>query len=96
MKIKARIKTIYSEGSEKARADIILDDVFVIHGVKLIDGGKGPFILLPGEDRKNHEGNRKRYEYAHPLNAETRKAFLEAVLDAYEQTNGENLSGPAI
>ena len=96
MRIKARIKRSYSEGSEKARADIILDDVFVIQDVKLIDNGKGPFILLPGEDRKNHEGNRKRYEYAHPLNAETRKAFLEAVLDAYEQTNAENLSGPAV
>ncbi len=42
-----RIRKITKEGKMKAIVSITLDDEFVIHDIKIIEGEKGMFIAMP-------------------------------------------------
>lgn len=76
-----RIRKI--EGRERLRgiASITLDDCFVVHEIKIIDGDNGLFIAMPS--RKNSAGEFK--DLAHPILAETRKEIEDAVLKAFNE-----------
>lgn len=79
------------EGSNlKAVASVILDDCFVIHGIKVIQGPEKLFLQMP--NRKVSEDEFK--DVVHPLNTETRKLFEEKVLAAYEEelANGSSVN----
>ena len=43
------------EGKLKAVASIIIDGVFVVHDIKVIEGGEGCFIVMPS--RKDPTAN---------------------------------------
>ncbi len=60
----------------KGIASIILDDCFVIHDLRVVDGDRGYFVAMPS--RKLPNGDFK--DIAHPLNSETREKIQEAVL----------------
>ena len=47
MEIKAKLVKSYDTGKVKAIFDVILDDKFAIHGVKLIAGPKGDYVAMP-------------------------------------------------
>ena len=64
----------------KAVASITIDDCFVIHDIKIIEGNDGYFVAMPS--RKTNDGEYK--DIAHPINTETRQAVIEAVLDAFK------------
>lgn len=68
-----------SEGRLKAVASIVIDDAFVIHDIKILDGNDGNFIAMPS--RKTADGEYK--DIAHPLNTETRSLISNMVLTAY-------------
>lgn len=70
-----------NENKLKAVASMTIDDCFVIHDIKIIDGGDGPFIAMPS--RKTAEGEYK--DIAHPLNTETRDQIRSLILEAYAQ-----------
>ena len=75
-----RIRKVQKEdGKLKAVASITIDDCFVIHNIKIIEGTDGPFIAMPS--RKTVEGEFK--DIAHPLNTETRELVKKYILDAY-------------
>ena len=76
-----RVKRISKEGKMKAVASITLDDVFVIHDIKIIEGEKGPFIAMPS--RKAADGEYR--DIAHPINSETRTRLQDLILDAYSK-----------
>ncbi len=83
-----RIRFVHKDGSKlKAVASITIDDCFVVHDIKVIEGAEGPFIAMPS--RKTNDGEFK--DIAHPLNTETREAVKDAILAAYatEQANAE-------
>lgn len=63
----------------KGIASIILDDCFVIHDLRVVDGDRGYFVAMPS--RKLPNGDFK--DIAHPLNSETREMIQEAVLRAF-------------
>ena len=63
----------------KAVASVTLDNCFVVHDIKIIDGTDGLFIAMPS--RKTSDGEFK--DIAHPLNTETREALKNAILNAY-------------
>ena len=76
-----RIRLVKKDGSKlKAVASITLDDCFVIHDIKVIDGTDGYFIAMPS--RKTNDGEYK--DIAHPINTETRERLKTAVLEAFE------------
>ena len=77
-----RIRFVKKEDSKlKAVASITIDDCFVVHDIKVIEGTDGPFIAMPS--CKTNDGEFK--DIAHPLNTETREELKNAILAAYEQ-----------
>ena len=76
------------EGSRmKGRATVQLDDCFVVRDIRIIDGDNGLFIAMPS---KKVPGGHK--DIAHPINRETRKMFEDAILEAYENAEVEEVA----
>lgn len=62
-----RVRRIEREGRMKAIVSITLDNEFVVHDIKVIDGEKGLFIAMPS--RRSTDGEYR--DIAHPINSET-------------------------
>ena len=77
-----RVRKITKEGKMKAIVSITLDNEFVIHDIKVIEGEKGLFIAMPS--RKTSEGEYR--DIAHPINSETRDMIQNVILNKYETT----------
>ena len=69
----------------KAIVSITLDNEFVIHDIKVIEGEKGLFIAMPS--RKATDGEYR--DIAHPINSETRERIQGIILEKYEQVLAE-------
>ena len=76
-----RVRMKGNDSKMKAIASITIDDVFVIHDIKVIDGEKGMFIAMPS--RKAGDGEYK--DIAHPINSETRNSIQKIILEKYEE-----------
>ena len=81
-----RVRRVEKEGKMKAIVSITLDNEFVIHDIKVIEGEKGLFIAMPS--RKTSDGKYK--DIAHPLNSETRELLQSAILTAFYKFQEEN------
>jgi len=78
-----RVRIVKKEDAKlKAVASIIIDDCFVVHDIKIIEGAEGNFIAMPS--RKTPDGEFK--DIAHPINTETRELIRDRVFKAYEAT----------
>jgi len=73
------------ESKMKAVVSITIDDEFVVHDIKVVEGEKGLFIAMPS--RKTADGEYR--DIAHPINSETRSAIQDIVLEAYEKSLSE-------
>lgn len=83
-----RVRLVNKDDSKlKAVASITIDDCFVVHDVKIIDGNEGFFIAMPS--RKTSDGEFK--DVAHPIKSETRNEIIEAVLEAYKNEVAKNV-----
>ena len=81
-----RIRLVPNEDSKlKAVASITIDECFVVHDIKLIDGKEGLFMSMPS--RKTPDGEYK--DIVHPINTETREAIRGAIMEAYEKALNE-------
>ena len=81
-----RVRIVQKQDSKlKAVASITIDDCFVIHDIKIIEGNEGHFIAMPS--RKAADGEYK--DIAHPINTETRQEVIDAVLEAYKNQLGQ-------
>ena len=76
-----RVRKVAKEGKMKAVVSITLDDIFVVHDIKVIEGDKGLFIAMPS--RKSGDGEYR--DIAHPINSETREWVQKVILEAYEK-----------
>ena len=76
-----RIRKVAKEGKMKAIVSITIDDEFVIHDIKVIEGAKGGFIAMPS--KKSTDGEYR--DIAHPINSSTRENIQKIILDRYEQ-----------
>ncbi len=76
-----RVRKIAKVGKMKAVVSITLDDVFVVHDIKVIEGAKGLFIEMPS--RRAADGEYR--DITHPINSETRAWLQDLILDAYEK-----------
>ena len=76
-----RVRLVKKDDSKlKAVASITIDDCFVIHDIKVIDGTDGYFVAMPS--RKTSDGEYK--DIAHPINSETRQTVIDAVIEAFK------------
>ena len=82
-----RIRKIAKEGKMKAIVSITLDDEFVVHDIKVIEGEKGLFIAMPS--RKTTIGEYK--DIAHPINSQTREQIQEIILIEYQKALTEEV-----
>ena len=64
----------------KAIVSITIDDEFVVHDIKVIEGEKGLFIAMPS--KKASDGEYR--DIAHPINSETRDRIQRIILESYE------------
>ena len=76
-----RVRKIAKEGKMKAIVSVTLDDEFVVHDIKVIEGEKGLFIAMPS--RKTTDGEYR--DIAHPINSETRQQMQDVILREYEK-----------
>ena len=76
-----RVRKVAKEGKLKAVVSITIDDEFVVHDIKVIEGEKGLFIAMPS--RKSSDGEYR--DIAHPINTQTRDKLQKLVLEAYEK-----------
>lgn len=74
-----RVRKIAKEGKMKAIVSITLDDEFVVHDIKVIEGEKGLFIAMPS--KKATDGEYR--DIAHPINSGTREMIQTMILDSY-------------
>jgi len=64
----------------KAIVSVTLDEAFVIHDVKVVEGQNGLFVAMPS--RKTPEGEFR--DIAHPITSSAREIIQSAVLEAYQ------------
>ena len=76
-----RVRRIEKEGKMKAIVSITLDNEFVVHDIKVIEGEKGLFIAMPS--KKAVDGEYR--DIAHPINSETREKIQSIILENYEK-----------
>ena len=80
-----RVRKLTKEGKMKAVVSITLDDEFVVHDIKVIEGEKGVFIAMPS--RKAADGEYR--DVAHPINSTTRERIQQIILSEYEKAVAE-------
>ena len=76
-----RIRKVDKEGKMKAVVSITIDDEFVVHDIKVIEGEKGLFIAMPS--RKASDGEYR--DIAHPINSGTRENIQRLILQKYAE-----------
>ena len=77
-----RIRKVEKEGKMKAVVSITIDEEFVVHDIKVIEGDKGLFIAMPS--RKAADGEYS--DIAHPINSDTRERMQTLILQKYQET----------
>ena len=83
-----RVRKITKEGKMKAVVSITLDDEFVVHDIKVIEGEKGLFIAMPS--KKSADGEYR--DIAHPINSGTRERIQNIILEKYEEALTEDVA----
>lgn len=77
-----RIRSVEKEGKMKAVVSITIDDEFVVHDIKIIEGEKGMFIAMPS--RRAADGEYR--DIAHPINTATRERLQSMILSKYQES----------
>lgn len=65
----------------RAIVSITLNDKFVVHDVRVIEGNNGLFVAMPSKRTPNGEFR----DIAHPINMEARQVIQQSVLEAYNR-----------
>ncbi len=74
-----RIRRVEKEGKMKAVVSITIDEEFVVHDIKVIEGEKGLFIAMPSRGAADGEYR----DIAHPINSGTRDRIQSLIIDKY-------------
>lgn len=80
-----RVRKVAKEGKMKAVVSITIDEEFVVHDIKVIEGEKGLFIAMPS--RKAADGEYR--DIAHPINSDTRERIQSIILNKFEEVMSE-------
>lgn len=82
-----RLRRVQTDGRMRAIASITLDNEFVVHDIRVIDGNTGLFVAMPSKRTPDGEFR----DIAHPINSGTRTKIQESVLRAYEESSEEEV-----
>ena len=74
-----RIRKINHQSKMKAIVSITLNDLFVVHDVRVIEGPSGLFVAMPSKRTASGEFR----DIAHPISSTARQIIEQAVLTAY-------------
>ena len=85
-----RVRKVDTQGKLKAYVTVTFDACFVVHNVKVIEGGDRVFIAMPSRKTKN--GDFK--DVAHPITSEFRNMLQEKIVAAYEADDGSLPDSP--
>ena len=80
-----RVRKVALDGKMRAIVSITLDNEFVVHDIKVIEGEKGVFVAMPS--RKSATGEYR--DIAHPINSATRERIQTIILDKYQEVMAE-------
>lgn len=76
-----RVRIVEKENSKmRGFASVTIDDQFVVHDIRILEGDNGLFLAMPSKQIAPGEYR----DIAHPINAEARKIFSDAILAEYE------------
>ena len=67
-----------------AIASIVIDDAFVVHDLRIVNGDKGLFVAMPS--RKLPNGDFR--DICHPINSDARTEIQRIVLEHFEADGG--------
>jgi stage V sporulation protein G len=75
-----RLRRVNTEGRMRAIASITIDNEFVVHDIRVIDGNNGMFVAMPSKRTPDGEFR----DIAHPISSTTREKIQQAVLAEYD------------
>lgn len=78
-----RLRKIQTDGRMKALVSITLDEAFVIHDLRVIEGKSGLFVAMPSKRTPDGEFR----DIAHPINSDMRQEIQDAVMKVYDETD---------
>ncbi|MDU2457363.1 MAG: septation regulator SpoVG [Staphylococcus epidermidis] len=78
-----RHRKIQTDGRMKALVSITLDEAFVIHDLRVIEGNSGLFVAMPSKRTPDGEFR----DIAHPINSDMRQEIQDAVMKVYDETD---------
>lgn len=78
-----RLRKIQTDGRMKALVSITLDESFVVHDLRVIEGNTGLFVAMPSKRTPDGEFR----DIAHPINSEMRQEIQDAVMKVYGETD---------
>ena len=77
-----RIRLVTKDDSKlKAVASITIEDSFVVHDIKVIEGNEGCFVAMPS--RRDENGVFR--DIIHPITAEARIMLEDHIIEAYNR-----------
>ncbi|HJH10117.1 MAG TPA: septation regulator SpoVG [Metalysinibacillus jejuensis] len=75
-----RLRKVQTDGRMRAIASITLNEAFVVHDIRVIEGNAGLFVAMPSKRTPDGEFR----DIAHPINSDMRNKIQDAILAAYE------------
>ena len=78
-----RLRKIDTDGRMKALVSITLDESFVVHDLRVIEGNSGLFVAMPSKRTPDGEFR----DIAHPINSDMRQEIQDAVMKVYDETD---------
>lgn len=76
-----RVRVVEKENSKmRGFASVTIDNLFVVHDIRILEGDKGLFLAMPSKQVAPGEYR----DIAHPINQDARKIFTDAILAEYE------------
>lgn len=78
-----RLRRVQTDGRMRAIASITLDNEFVVHDIRVIDGNTGLFVAMPSKRTPDGEFR----DIAHPINSDTRNKIQEIILNEYHNSS---------
>ena len=76
-----RLHKLNSDGKLRAFADVAFAGLFLIKGLRIVDGKKGLFVGMPREQGKDGQW----YQTVLPLSEEIKNQLDQIVLEAYQE-----------
>ncbi len=79
--VQARTYPVKDGGNLLAFASVNLNGCFVVTGIRLVTGEKGPFVSMPSRKDRNGEY----HDVCFPITSDMRAAIQTAVLEEYQR-----------